>query len=385
MNGRPSRDAARWSLALAVWLLPSARREWGAAMRAELQQIEGGTARLHFALGCVRAALVQPSALRTAGHLGGTAAAVAAVLAAGIVYPGARALVVTLTLVLAALTWLGGRPGLFGPVAGSLTARVVRAAGHTAAGAYLLVAVMDSRGPQYLRPELRIPLGMIMLVLYTTVMLAATARGSAARPAALAYGTAAGLVAGTACFLLIPFERVLPPLADALPGRGLWPVLTLTVALSVAVLAVARRTGDTGQAFIALVCAGAVGCAVVSVLGDAAWLLFPDRMPDIVPLNAGPAPVRQALSRMEAGDEYVAAIVWGSLLAAVLATMIRPVVRRWTAALRTLTFAGAGLTAFAATAGEQGGALLAALTAIVLGMLTLTTAPRGEGVRTRPS
>ncbi|MFC7382026.1 hypothetical protein [Sphaerisporangium rhizosphaerae] len=383
MNRRPSRDAAGRLLAFAVWLLPATRREWGAAMRGELEQVDGGGARLRFALGCVRAALVQPSAQRALGHLGGTAAAVAAVLAAGIVYPGARVLVVTLTLVLAALAWLGGRPGLFGPVASSPTARVIRTAGYAVAVAYLLVAVRDLRGPQYLRPELHIPLSMIMLVLYTAVMLAATARGSAARPAALAYGTAAGVVAGAAGFALIPFERVMPPLADALPGQDLWPALTLVGALAAAMFAVARRTGDTAQVFMAVLCAGAVGCAVVTVLGDAAWLLFPERMPNIVPLNAGSPQVRQALSRMEAGDEYVAAIVWGSLLAGVLATMIRPVVRRRTAVLRTLTFAGAALTSLAATAGEQTGAVLSALTATVLGILTLTTAPRREG--TRPS
>ncbi|MFB9248645.1 hypothetical protein ACFFWE_10425 [Sphaerisporangium melleum] len=182
----------------------------------------------------------------------------------------------------------------------------------------------------------------------------------------------------------MPFERVMPPLADGLPDRALWPSVILVAVLAATVFVAVWRTGEPAQGFVALLCAGAVGCAVIAALGDAAWLLFPDRMPDIVPLNAGPPPVRHALSRMEAQDAYVAAIVWGGLLVAVLAAVIRPVTRRRTAALRTLTFAFAALTSVAAAAGGKSEAVLAALAAIVCGMLTPATAARA-GLPDRPA
>lgn len=371
-------DVAGRLLGLAAWLLPAGRRDWGLAMYAELLQVEGGPARRRFALGCVRAALLQPAMLRALVYSGGTLAAVSFVLAGGILQTGARIVMVTLVLVLAALAWQGGRPGLLGPVRRSRTAVLVRAGGYTAAGVYLLVTVMDGRGPQLLRPDLSIPLGMITLVLFIIVMLALTSRESAVSSATLASGICAGLVAGPACFLLVPFERVLPPLADSLPGHGLWLLMIVVGAPTVAMLVVAARTNSTKQALMAVLCGGAICAVVVSALGDGAWLLFPGRMPSIVPENAGSAAVRHALSRLEAGDEYVAGLVWGSLLAALLAATIRTAVRIWTIGLRTTAVIGAALAVLAAFTGDPSSAVMAALAAIVSGMLTLATAPRAE-------
>lgn len=55
------RDAAAGILAAAVEAMPRERRDWGQAMSAELEQIEGLWARFWFALGCARVALFPPT------------------------------------------------------------------------------------------------------------------------------------------------------------------------------------------------------------------------------------------------------------------------------------------------------------------------------------
>jgi hypothetical protein len=47
-------------LAAAVRRMPEERRDWGAAMMAELSQVHGSTSRWWFALGCARAAMFPP-------------------------------------------------------------------------------------------------------------------------------------------------------------------------------------------------------------------------------------------------------------------------------------------------------------------------------------
>lgn len=55
-------DAPARALALVTVALPQARREWGAAMAAELTQIADGGGRWRFVAGCARAALFPPRA-----------------------------------------------------------------------------------------------------------------------------------------------------------------------------------------------------------------------------------------------------------------------------------------------------------------------------------
>ena len=56
-----ARDAPARLLQAAVRQMPENRRNWGAAMLAELSQVERGPARWKFALGCARAALFPPA------------------------------------------------------------------------------------------------------------------------------------------------------------------------------------------------------------------------------------------------------------------------------------------------------------------------------------
>jgi hypothetical protein len=58
-------DVPSHLLTAAVASLPSDRRDWGAAMLAELSHVEGQAARWRFALGCVKAALFPPRSTRT--------------------------------------------------------------------------------------------------------------------------------------------------------------------------------------------------------------------------------------------------------------------------------------------------------------------------------
>jgi hypothetical protein len=67
-------------LAAAAATLPPDRREWGAAMAAELVQVQGRSARWRFAAGCARAAMLPPHTDRVA--VGVAAALAAAALAA---------------------------------------------------------------------------------------------------------------------------------------------------------------------------------------------------------------------------------------------------------------------------------------------------------------
>jgi hypothetical protein len=76
-------DGPAWLLAAARAALPADRRQWGAAMAAELAQVEGGTARWRFAAGCASAAVV-PGGNRVAVTVAG-ALAVAAIAAATLV------------------------------------------------------------------------------------------------------------------------------------------------------------------------------------------------------------------------------------------------------------------------------------------------------------
>ena len=88
-------------LTFAARALPTARREWGQAMRAELDPLEGSRARWRFSIGCTRAAAVihtqtmfaapEPGGRKLRSvFLVGIAAAIALVAYAVIRYPGLR-------------------------------------------------------------------------------------------------------------------------------------------------------------------------------------------------------------------------------------------------------------------------------------------------------
>lgn len=96
-------------LATAVATLPEDRRDWGAAMAAELTQVQGSSARWGFAAGCVRVALFPPRSSRVPVLVVGAltaAAGVTAGLAVGHILPAMRVFAATFVGIVGAVTIL---------------------------------------------------------------------------------------------------------------------------------------------------------------------------------------------------------------------------------------------------------------------------------------
>jgi hypothetical protein len=96
-------------LAAATAALPTDRRDWGAAMTAELAQVQDRAARWRFAAGCARAALLPPGGNLTAVAVTGAVAATATAataLAAGAALPAGRVFAPSLVGLLGGLATL---------------------------------------------------------------------------------------------------------------------------------------------------------------------------------------------------------------------------------------------------------------------------------------
>jgi hypothetical protein len=255
MLTRMLRDAAR--------LLPSARREWAEAVRAEADLVPAGWLRVGWLAGGLWLAAKEAEIMRKVVYwlgIGAVAAAAAwAVWLSWHTSPAADALTVTDRVrvlvgvaALALLPWVGRRHGWFGPVGNSVTARLVRVAGcagvcglgaaivrmdryihggpHGPApfslsreiSAAVLVGVglaalhvVRARWPQVDAGALWISAGMtgvIVLVIlpaqaiavvYLAAILAATSRRSPVANASLAAGAMTGLVAGLTAALAV--------------------------------------------------------------------------------------------------------------------------------------------------------------------------------------
>ena len=131
-------DGPGWLLATAAATLPADRRDWGAAMTAELAQVQDRPARWRFAAGCARTAVFPPrgngAAVGITGALAAAATAAAA-LATGAALPAGRVF---------ALTFVG----LVGGLATLAVARRRRVgpAGHGSAGPGPVVAGLALAG-----------------------------------------------------------------------------------------------------------------------------------------------------------------------------------------------------------------------------------------------
>jgi hypothetical protein len=91
-------DGPALLLAAAAATLPADRRDWGAAMTAELAQVQGSAARWRFAAGGARTAVLPPRGSQTAVLVAGAlavAAIAAAVLATGAALPAGRVFALT--------------------------------------------------------------------------------------------------------------------------------------------------------------------------------------------------------------------------------------------------------------------------------------------------
>jgi hypothetical protein len=356
-------------------LLPATRRDWGRAMHAELATLDGSAERWRFALGCTRAAMLPSATTRTAGRSLAVAGAVALVLAGEIVVASVIGQVVPLALVLALLAWLGRRPSYFGPVRQDRAARSARAGGYCLAIACLTALVVAAGVPGLFRPDsLRSGTGFaLVLTLVVAAIFALTARNSRLGATAMISGIAAGLVAGAAGFVVLPFERIGTPLADGLPGHGAWLAMVPFAAPAAAALVTQRRTSRSDQAVMAALGAAALAALLIALAGLSAIVFFPGSVPDIVGpvmIPSATAAQRQLENSIEASDPYWGLLVFGALLAAVLWAMARPPIRAG-ATIALVLLLGFPAILLAGTARDFPGAagIATAVVAVVIGAM----------------
>ncbi|WP_238008465.1 hypothetical protein KZZ52_22915 [Dactylosporangium sp. AC04546] len=294
-----NRDAPAWALTAATRLLPATRRDWGAAMSAELAGVEGRPDRRRFAAGCVAAIVTRPAVLLRAGYLLAPVAVVAYVVrwSATIGEPPRRWGVVALVAVLALVMELGV-VGPLGPVGGGRAARLVRVTGYALVGVLAVEAVLFLAGRT--GPDLAgVPVFGVMFAGYLAAGQALTAHRSTATPRALLTGAAAGTAAAaawTAAALLAP---PIPP--------GPW----LAILLIAAGMAAAGRIGGRAAALGA----GTTAALLILNLVTAASVLAPAWLiPHLAPPALAPA-TQLAESRIELPDPYLWLLLLGWFVA----------------------------------------------------------------------
>jgi hypothetical protein len=305
-------DLSRRVLAIAVRLLPSGRSEWGRAMQAELASLDDARARRRYALGCARAVLSDRGALRTVSvHLVTlTFGAVALGLAFSMRAVGVRIETIAFVVVLGVLAWFGRRRGPLGPIADHRSARGIRNAGYAVLGAYIMPALASFAASPQGDPS-GVWMFYLALALYLATVLFATSHRTAARPRTLqlvGLVTVAGLAAWWGPMLLAGSVR-------AHPGWALVGVAA-TIILGLAIGTALRWPSQ--QAVFGALAAGVATCLLIFLAAQATFLLDPSLAPDLgrVPGMTAAGEVEQ--NRAEAVDPYVAELLLGAVLGAVL-------------------------------------------------------------------
>ena len=209
-------------LGRAAGLLPAARREWAQAVRAEAGEVPAGAGRVAWLGGGLWLVAREANMVRKFVYWLGVGAVAAA--AAWVVwlswrtYPAADPLTVTDRVrvavgaaALVVLPWAGRRRGWFGPVGGTITARLVRVAGCAAVcGLGLAVVRMDSHlflGPHGPGP-FSLPREIAALVVLGTALAALAvvkARWADADPS-VPWAVAA--MAGVVIFVVVPLQAL---------------------------------------------------------------------------------------------------------------------------------------------------------------------------------
>jgi hypothetical protein len=170
-------DGPRWLLAAAAATLPADRRDWGAAMAAELAQVPDGPGRWRFAVGCARTAVLPPGGSRAPVVVAGALAAVAVAataLATGVVLPAGRVFTLVFVGLLGGLATVAvarrGRAGGAGPGPVVAVLALVGVAACVVATVYYLAEY-----PSY--PQTRGPAIALSLPPVTAVVLAVVLAG----------------------------------------------------------------------------------------------------------------------------------------------------------------------------------------------------------------
>jgi hypothetical protein len=266
--GRATMDGSARLLAAAAAALPAGRRQWGAAMSAELTQVRGRSARWRFAAGCARAAMLPARDSRVpmlaAGSLAGAAVVITA-LAVGQALPSMRVFAVTFVALAGAMATVAvSRPHpLRQAGSGALltTTTLGGVAACIAVTAYFLVE--HPTAAEHLPPATAVVFAVVLAgclgmalwpprVLTTPVSTSRLARG---------LGAAAALTLGIGCLAASRLTY------DALGGTLLW-VMFAPVLISFAASALAAALGRSFRAGVqAAVWTALVGALLVFVIG----------------------------------------------------------------------------------------------------------------------
>ena len=307
-----ARDGAGLLLGTAVRLLPSARRDWGRAMGAELAGLTTRAERWSFALGCAGTVLRQPVVLRSVAYSALMAGSVigAVVWSADIADALLRWGIVALVAVLIAVSWLGRVASPLGPVSRSRTARVVRGAGFVMVGAAALgiIGGLGRPGKQVDDSLAALPVLTAILACYLAGFVAVTADRSAASARMLRTATGAG-VAGALVWL--GRAVLFPPVPTSLRTA----VVVLIAAMGVA--AAVTRERLSGRVLVALTAGSVLTLLVLIELVLLSSYAPPSLIPDLAPAALTPAD-DLAQSRDELQDPYVAMLAIGAVVSLVL-------------------------------------------------------------------
>jgi hypothetical protein len=288
-----------WMLGTGARLLPPGRRQWAEAVGAEAGEVAAGWPRLCWLAGGLWLVAREAQMVRKFVYWLGVEAVAAA--AAWVVwlswrtYTAADPLTVTDRVrvavgasALVVLPWVGRRRGWFGPVGGSITARLVRVAGCAAVcGLGVAVVRMDSHlflGPHGPGP-FSLPREIAALVAGGAALAAlavARARWPEADPSVL---WAVAEMAGVVIFVVVPLQALAivyvagvlaatsrrSPVANASLAVGTITGLAAGLATG---LAVYEAAGDDSYAFLLVLGMIATVFLLAALAGAAAaWLL----------------------------------------------------------------------------------------------------------------
>lgn len=316
-----SSDVAGRLLALAIWLLPAHRREWGRAMQAELDHLDESAARRRFALGCLRVAFGRRATFRAIllVALSLTVLGVALVWASGIADPGVRAEAMVLVLILALCSGLGLGIGWFGPVAEGRSAHWVRGVGYATVGTIALFFIGSNRFP--LGEPHADPAGWWIAALavtsYLVTTMVTTARISPMHVAALTRSSVVGCGVASAWWIAMLF-------IPAVREQHVWGVLSVPAAMLAAGVLAARRPDSAAQGLFGALLSGTVSCMLIFIAAVGTYAIVPGLVPDVAGhLGDGlTAADRVSTNRIESTDPYIVQLLLGALLGTALCVVL---------------------------------------------------------------
>jgi hypothetical protein len=237
----------------AAGLLPPGRQEWAEAVRTEAGQVPAGWPRLRWLAGGLWLAVREGAMMMIGKAVYRLGAVAVAALAAWVVWlswrtsPAADAQAVTDRVrvlvgaaALVVLPWLGRRRGWFGPVRGSIAARLVRLAGCAAVcGLGVVVVRMDSHlglGPHGPGP-FSLPREITAVVLAGAAV-AARAVGKARWPDVEASAPwALPAIAGLFIFVAVPLQALAIVYVAGILAATSWRSPAANVSLAVGAIA----------------------------------------------------------------------------------------------------------------------------------------------------